>query len=536
MIDLTQCVVGVDLGDRKSVACIYARGAIVSWFEFAMTPEGVRAAFEGKGFQRVALEAGAQSAWVTRLLQALGYTPVVANPRKLKAISANERKSDRNDALILAKLVWADVSLLYPIQHRSEERALALSVLRARDAVVTGRCRVINTIRSMAKALGHRLKKGTAEGFVKREAEVPAELVPAVGGLFVVLHTLNAQIAAYDLQLERLIESSFPEAKRPKQVRGVGPVTALAFVLTLEDPQRFPNGRTAAAFIGLAPRRDQSGTIDRQLRISKTGSNLLRRLLVQCAQYILGPLGRDCDLRRWGHGLAARGGKNGKKRAVVATARKLAVLMFRLWKSGDVWKPLHNAAPDQAVVGAAPVATDEAPAQHDSSNLRSDEERPEPAVADDCAVTPGRTARPSRGRDCSAADGLDPSMHRAASGPSKSADRSVGRGTTSTANAETKPKSPKKPIASKGPQARPRLAGKTRAETTTHASADGDRGGPSPGVGVAPTPGLGHASGTRSASGSHGGPRTKSPRPPTAPNGVGPQRPTRGDPDSIIPA
>ena len=484
MIDLTQCAVGVDLGDRKSLGCVYALGTVMAWFEFEMTPEGVREAFEGKGYAKVAMEAGAQSGWVTRLLRTLGYAPMVANPRKLKAISANERKSDRNDALLLAKLVGADASLLHPIEHRSEERALALTVLGARDAAVGGRTRLINTIRSMAKGMGHRLKRGSAEGFVHRAAEVPAALAPAVTGLFAVLGTLNEQIAAYDAQLERMVEETFPEAQRPKQIRGVGPVTALAFVLTLEDAKRFPNGRTAAAFLGLAPKRDQSGSIDRQLGISKTGSNLVRRLLVHCAQYILGPLGRDCDLRRWGHALAARGGRNGKKRAIVATARRLAVLMFRLWKSGDPWEPLHNVtAAEKRAAPAVPVAADTsvsggATLQDTLFNVCSDVERPEPAVADDCAsFLESAGNRPSRGIDCSAADSLDPSMHRATSGPSSSADRSVGNRTT----AKTNP-----PVKAGAPGRKPKSG-----PTTTHATADGDRGGPLPGVGVAPAPGSG---------------------------------------------
>ena len=425
MLDLTQCVVGVDLGDRKSLACVYAQGVVIGWFEFGMTPEGVRAAFEGKGYLRVALEAGAQSGWVSRLLQSLGYPVVVANPRKLKAISANVRKSDRNDARMLAKLVWADPSLLHPIQHRTEERALALTVLTARDAAVTARTRLINTIRSMAKAAGVRLKRGSAQSFALRAEEVPPGLLPAVTGLFTVLETLNAQIADYDQQLKEMLEKSFPEAQRVNQVRGVGPVTSLAFVLTLETPDRFPNGRTAAAFLGLAPRRDQSGEIDRQLRISKTGSNLVRRLLVQCAQYILGPLGRDCDLRRWGHKLMERGGKSAKKRAIVATARKLAVLLFRLWKTGEVWKPLHN-APVENVSENAEVTPSS-----------SDEKRPDPAVSGDCANFPDPGLDPEgRRRDCSTGRGSDSIMHRAPRGPSKSADRSVGPGTVSSAKKE----------------------------------------------------------------------------------------------------
>ena len=267
--------------------------------------------------------------------------------------------------------------------------------------------------------MGVRLKRGSAEGFVKREAEVPPELAPAVAGLFVALRTLNDPISAYDKQLAEMLEDSFPEAKRVNQVRGVGPVTSLAFVLTLEDPSRYPNGRTAAAFLGLVPRRDPSGNIDRQLGISKTGSNLVRRLLVQCAQYILGPLGRDCDLRRWGHKRMERGGKNAKKRAIVAAARKLAVLLFRLWKTDERWHPLHNAQPGDASVAG--------------------EERPEPVVSDDCACfLEDAGDRGPRGIDCSSADGSDPSMHRAHPGPPASADRSVGHGTPSTAKTAEK--------------------------------------------------------------------------------------------------
>ena len=203
------------------------------------------------------------------------------------------------------------------------------------------------------------------------------------------IRALNEQITGYDKQFEPMIETSFPEARRVRQVRGVGPVTALAFVLALEDPSRFRDGRTAAAFLGLVPRRDQSGAIDKQLGISKTGNDFVRRLLVQCAHYILGPLGHDCDLRRWGLGLMERGGKSSKKRAIVATARKLAVLLFRLWKRDEEWKPLYN--------NATPPATETSAANAD---------RPKPTVQAACACAPDDTGDRERRRiDCSASGG-----------------------------------------------------------------------------------------------------------------------------------
>jgi transposase len=487
MNEYSTCTVGIDLGDRKSVACIYSPGVVVDWFEFAMTPDGVRAAFAGKGYRTVAMEAGAQSGWVTRLLQDLGYKPLVANPRKLKAISANERKSDRNDALILAKLVTADASLLHPIEHRSEARELGMTVLRSRDTLVRTRTKLISTVRAMCKGVGARLKSGGADGFASREAEVPEVLAPATAGLFAALRVLNEQIAAYDTQLEVMLETQFPEGRLVRQVRGVGPVTALAFVLTIEDPKRFPDGRTAAAYLGLVPRRDQSGAVDKQLGISKTGNTFVRRLLTQCAQYILGPLGHDCDLRRWGHTLMARGGKSAKKRAITATARKLAVLLFRLWKRDEVWIPLYNA--------------------DSSSAPPADADRPKPAVLADCACDFDDTGDRGRRRiDCSATDGSDPSMHQPQAGQPKSANRSVGNGTTSSAK-----KAPKKNSA--------RQAGLPPAHPAT---ANGDRGGPKPGEWVAPSPGPGAPS---SAAGSHGGPQNKDRGPLRPATCVGPQPP-----------
>ena len=440
MDEHSTCTVGIDLGDRRSLACVYAGSAVVEWFEFGMTHAAVREAFAGKGYGKVAMEAGAQSGWVTHELRRLGYDPLVANPRKLKAISANVRKSDRNDALLLAKLAAVDASLLHPTHPRSEARALALTVLRARDCLVRGRTRLVNAIRGLCKGVGVRLKSGSADGFVNREPDVPTELAPATAGMFVAIRAMNEQIKVYDDQLEVMLETTFPEARRVKQVRGVGPVTALAFVLTLEDPSRFPDGRTAAAYLGLVPRRDQSGAIDKQLGISKTGNTFVRRLLAQCAHYILGPFGQDCDLRRWGLALMARGGKSAKKRAIVATARKLAVLLFRLWKRDEDWKPLFNAE-SHSVASA------------------SDAVRPQPAVAADCANFLDETGNRERRRiDCSAADSSDPSMHRTPSGPSTSADRSMGHGTTSPAT--------KVPARASRLQ-RPHLA-----------TADGDRGGP----------------------------------------------------------
>ena len=142
--------------------------------------------------------------------------------------------------------------------------------------------------------------------------------------------------------IEALAEENNPQVELLKQIKGVGTLIALTFLLTLEDPHRFRKSRDVGCYLGLQPGRRNSGQSEPQLHISKEGDPYLRTLLVQGAQHILGPFGIDCDLRRWGLKLAERGGRNAKKRAIVATARKLAVLLHHLWVSGEVYEPLHN--------------------------------------------------------------------------------------------------------------------------------------------------------------------------------------------------
>src|SRR5438876_37999 len=168
----------------------------------------------------------------------------------------------------------------------------------------------------------------------------PPAVRPALAPVLEQLQQLTTTIRGFDRAVEHRCAQSYPETARLRQVTGVGPVTALAYVVVLDDPTRFRRSRAVGAYLGLRPRRSQSGEQDPQLRITKAGNPFLRRLVVQAAHYILGPHGPDCDLRRHGERIAARGGKNAKKRAVIAVARKLAVLLHHLWISGAVYEPL----------------------------------------------------------------------------------------------------------------------------------------------------------------------------------------------------
>jgi transposase len=301
------------------------------------------ATFGSLGRARIAIEVGTHSPWVCRLLGSLGHELIVANPRQVKLITESSRKDDRLDAQTLARLARIDPQLLRPIQHRSEKAQTALMVIRVRAALISVRTSLVNTARGLAKALGERLPKCDADqmGVLKAEA-VPAKLRQLLEPLLKEVESLTEKIKDSDQKIEQIARKEYPETELLQQVGGVGPLIALTFVLTVEDKTRFQKSRDIGCYLGLRPRRSDSGQSQPQLRITKEGDPYLRTMLVQGAHYILSRRGPDTDLKRWGLRLAERGGKRGKKKAVVAVARKLGILLHRLWVTAEVYEPLRN--------------------------------------------------------------------------------------------------------------------------------------------------------------------------------------------------
>jgi transposase len=307
------------------------------------TESAFRRRFEGESRMRVALECGTHSPWVSRLFKELGHQVIVANARKIPAITASESKNDRNDAEQLARLAAYDPRLLSPLAHRSPERQQDLNLIQARSILVRTRTMLVNALRGLVKSAGGRLPGCSTEALAGRAAaHIPSSLADAAGPLLEQIRGLNRQIAAMDGRIEQL-QQKYPEIGILRTVPGVGPVVASAYVLTLDRPHTASN-RSAGAYLGLRPKQSQSGDSDPQMRITKAGDIYLRSLLVQSAQYILGRFGPDSALRRWGLKLAASGGKRGKKRALVAVARKLAVLLHSMWRSGRCFQPFPNLA------------------------------------------------------------------------------------------------------------------------------------------------------------------------------------------------
>jgi len=338
--------VGLDLGDKHTQLCmIDAGGELLEEARLRTTPAALRQRFSAMPTARLVLEAGTHSPWVSRLLEDCGHEVYVANPRKLRLIYQNDSKSDRVDAQYLARIGRLDPALLAPFRHRCAATQADLALIRSRDALVKARVRLINHIRGAVKSVGGRLASCSTESFAGRAAsQIPAELKPALVPLLEMITSMDEKIRAYDRQIERTARERYPETALLRQVPGVGTLTALTYVLTLEDPARFASPRAVGSYLGLRPRKADSGDLSPQLHITKAGDEMLRRLLVGAAHYILGPFGPDTDLRRWGLALAARGGKRGKRLAVVAVARKLSVLLLRLWATAEVYEPLRNTA------------------------------------------------------------------------------------------------------------------------------------------------------------------------------------------------
>jgi transposase len=338
---------GLDLGDKYSYLCLIDTdtGKVVEEGRLRTTPETFRRRFDSEQRMTVAIEAGTHSPWASRVLEECEHKVLVANPRKTRLIYGQGRKTDKLDAEKLARLARVDPKLLSPLEHRGEASQAHLALIRSREVVVRSRTQLINHVRGTVKSFGARLPKCSTASFHKKVAAcIPKELQPALEPLLETIASLSTHIHHYDRELEALAQEHYPETRLLRQVQGVGTLTALTFVLTLEDPGRFEESRQVGAYLGLVPGKDHSGERDPQKRISKEGDEMLRRLLVGSAHYILGPFAQDSDLRR--HGLKIAGStaaKNARKRAVVAVARKLSVLLHRLWISGEVYEPLYNA-------------------------------------------------------------------------------------------------------------------------------------------------------------------------------------------------
>jgi transposase len=336
--------IGLDLSDISGLyVVISARGELVREGRVTLSRTGIETVFSARQPCRIALEVGTHSPWVSRALAELGYEVLVANACQVGLIARSSKKTDRVDAETLARAARFDPALLKPIRHRGEQAQADLAMLRARKALLESRTRLIVSARGMVKAVGGRLAKCSADSFAsKAKDQLPQMLRPALEPMLDAIAQLTEQVHSMTRNLKQLAQERYPETALLSQVHGVGLICSLTYVLTLEEPTRFRRSRQVGAYLGLVARQHESGEQRPQLHITKSGDVYLRSVLVQSAQHILGPFGKDSDLRRWGLRLADTGSKMRKNKAIIAVARKLCVLLHHLWLTGEVYEPLRQ--------------------------------------------------------------------------------------------------------------------------------------------------------------------------------------------------
>lgn len=337
-------VVGIDISEKRLNLCEIDADGVISEARFTNSAKKLMEHFEAKPKRRIIVEVGAHTRWIAEVLQALGHEVLVVDPRRTKLISGSLYKDDRVDAQTLALLGRDAPNLLKTVPMRRLESQMVLTLVRARAGAVKGRTRIVNAVRGLLKPYGFTIPKdgrgATFAAYVRQNLD-PA-LLRLVESLLVLIDTFNEQIKRYDDDVALVLPRFAPDAVPLTQINGVGPLTVLYFAALIGDPHRFAKSRDVGPYLGLCRRRQDSGDYKSELGITKAGDSLMRALLANCASYVLGPFGQDSDIRRWGIRKVGGGTRAEKKKAKIAVARKLAVLMLTLWKSGRTYIPLRN--------------------------------------------------------------------------------------------------------------------------------------------------------------------------------------------------
>lgn len=329
--------IGIDIGDKVNFVCtLNNKGEILFRKEIDNNKEAMEEYFDSIEKASIVFEVGSHSPWISRLLVGIGHDVFICNPRQLAAVSQNLKKSDEEDCLILAQLLLTGKHLLKQVHHANEDKMRDFLLIKSRRALVKCRTMLINTARGVVKSFGERISpKLTADAFHKHAGDsLTKETFKNIKDLVDVIGKTTEQILKYEKDIDAKIKKKYPVAQLLQTINGVGPITSLAFVLTIDDPKMFEKSRTLGAYFGLVPRRDQSGNKDKQLSITKAGSKLVRSLLLNCANYILSSKGEDNQIKRFGLKIRGDGTSKAKaNKAKVAVARKICVIMHQLWVS-----------------------------------------------------------------------------------------------------------------------------------------------------------------------------------------------------------
>lgn len=331
---------GIDVHQKETEICILnEEGEVIERSRIPTSRKALTAYFDKKARVKLVMEAGGSSQWVSRLIEKQGHEVIVCPPRQIRMIAESTLKSDEIDAEILARLGRIDVGFLGRVTHRSEEVQLLQANLTVRSALVKSRTKWVNTVRGVLRGFGYKVSGGSTGTFHQRCAntDIPEPLMETIRPLLTQLELITEEIERIEEKLNT-IACGFPEVDHLRCIPGVGLLTALSFVLSIDDPERFRRSRDVSAFFGLRPAVRGSGDVKHYGKITKQGDPEIRRLLVQAAHAMMNTK-KDCHLKQWAAKVAAR---RGKGKATVALARKLAALMHHLWITGEVFRPFPS--------------------------------------------------------------------------------------------------------------------------------------------------------------------------------------------------
>lgn len=331
---------GLDVSMNTTFICIVnEKGKVVKEVESSSTPESIDSFLSGTGLkiEKVGLESGCLTHYLKKGLQKKGYTVVGMESHRMAAILATIiNKTDKNDARGIAEALR--VGHYKECVHRSDEAVEIRTLLHGRRTAVEGRTHTITSIKGHLKVYGVKLGKGSGKSFRAKVEGAIANLNPRVQkvikSLLNILDTIEEEIK----ELDQIVKDAGKEDERVRllqTVDGVGPITALAFVAEVDDPKRFEDSKDVAAYIGLTPTQYSSGEMQRQGGISKKGSKHTRCLLVEAATTLLTRCQVWSKLKAWGVKLMK---KIGKKKAIIAVARKLAVTMHKMLITGKAFE------------------------------------------------------------------------------------------------------------------------------------------------------------------------------------------------------
>lgn len=337
---MVEVYAALDVSDKTTHICVVTVAGTAVWSGACATdPEVIARTLKARaaGLVRVVLETGPLSAFLYHGLVERGVPAVCVCARHAKGVlSVRVNKSDPHDAEGLAQM--ARTGWFKQVRIKAEATHMDRARLKIREQLIGARQAMAGQLRGLLKLFGLRVGAVTTPG--KRRERLDAlfvqrpDLEPILAPLIESLEALEVQIARSSRQLAAAA-SADPVARRLMSAPGVGPICALTYITSIEDPGRFAKGEDAGAFAGLAPRRHQSGERDIRGRISKAGDPMLRSALYEAANALLGRVKRPCALRDWGLRLAEA---KGAKRARVAVARKLAVLLHSLWRSETAFR------------------------------------------------------------------------------------------------------------------------------------------------------------------------------------------------------